>query len=158
MGIFDKFFKNASSESKFVYTPKSEQEAWVAILYACAGAEGNVSDVEIEKISSVVVLKTLFNPYKTQLVPTLFKPVIDAFKQVGSKALIDSSAPLIADENKATLFCLVFDLLLADGTLGEGEKEIAEYLIEKLNLDSGIAEKIIEVLLIKNKYAVVIRG
>jgi uncharacterized tellurite resistance protein B-like protein len=54
------------------------------------------------------------------------------------------------------LFALVIELLLADGFLGEKEKEILEYLTDLLKIESELAQKIVEVMLIKNKGNVII--
>lgn len=156
MGIFDRLFNNQSPNQSLGYTPKTEQEAWVALMYACAGAEGDVSLSERDQIIKLLIYKTIFNPYRDNIVDALIIPASDAQRNYGSKVLIDSSVSLIKTEDKETIFCLIFDILLADGILGEKEKEIAEYLIEKLNIDEVIAGKIIEVLIIKNKYSVII--
>lgn len=63
---------------------------------------------------------------------------------------------MISEQNKATLFALVMELLLADGILESKEKEIIEYLSTALNLQSDIAQKIVEVMLIKNYGNIVI--
>ena len=52
--------------------------------------------------------------------------------------------------------CLVMELLLADGHLGDKEKEIAEYLTSLLELDISVATSIVEVMLIKNKGNVIL--
>jgi uncharacterized tellurite resistance protein B-like protein len=151
MGLFDKIFN--SSNTTITYSPKSEQEAWIAIMYACISVDGNVSDAETDKLCQLVVFKTFF---KGKNIVDYYKPAFLAHKQIGSKALIDSSASMISEQNKATLFALVMELLLADGILESKEKEIIEYLSTALNLQSDIAQKIVEVMLIKNYGNIVI--
>jgi len=152
MGLFDKLFN--SNPSTIVYAPKNEQEAWVAIMYACIAADGNVSEAETDKMLQFLVFKSMFKGHN--IIEDLFKPAMTAQKQIGSKVVIDSSASLIGEDGKPTLVALVMELLLADGILGDQEQEIAEYLSASLNLESTLAHEIVEVMVIKNKGNVVI--
>ncbi|HLP55281.1 MAG TPA: tellurite resistance TerB family protein [Fluviicola sp.] len=154
MGLFDKLFN--SNPSTVTYTPKNEQEAWIAIMYACIAADGDVSEAETDKMIQFLVYKSMFKG--DNIIENLYKPAMTAQKQIGSKAVIDSSTSLISDDGKPTLFALIMELLLADGILGDQEREIVEYLSESLKLESSLAQKIVEVMLIKNKGNVVIVG
>lgn len=154
MGLFDKLFN--SNPSTVTYSPKNEQEAWVAIMYACIAADGDVSEAETDKMIQFFVFKTMFTGH--DIIEDLYKPALTAQKQIGSKVVIDSSTSLISEDGKPTLFALVMELLLADGILGDQEQEIAEYLSESLQLESTLARNIVEVMLIKNKGNVVIMG
>lgn len=155
MGIFDNFYSKQIATVEFL--PKTEQEAWFAIMYACAGADSEASDVEIDNMMKYLVFKTFFDNYKPDLVDDLVDPIIAHYHDFGSKVLIENSVSLVHEENKATLFSIVFDILLADGILSKEDKEISEFLIDKMDLDEELARKIIEVLLIKNKYSIKIR-
>lgn len=152
MGLFDKLFN--STPSTVTYSPKNEQEAWIAIMYACMAADGDVSEAETDKMVRFLVFKTMFQGHN--IVEDLYKPAMTAQKQIGSKAVIDSSTSLIGEDGKPTLFTLVMELLLADGILGDQEQEIVEYLSESLKLESALAQKVVEVMLIKNKGNVII--
>ncbi len=55
------------------------------------------------------------------------------------------------DENKATLFAMAADLMLSDGSMDAMEKEVLDYISSVINISIGIKEKIIDVVLIKNK-------
>ena len=145
MGLFDTVLKPKPS---VVYTPKSEPEAWIAIMFSCMAADENLSDAETSELSQIVVYKTLFNNYDKV---ELYKTAMAMQLQLGSKELIDRSVDKVSPENKPTLFALIVELLLADGILADQEKEITDYLASALDLDNALAEKIIEVILIKNK-------
>ncbi len=145
MGIFDTLFH--STPSTITYAPQSEQEAWVSVMYACIAADGEISDTETDKLCELLVVKTLFH---NRDIADYYHNSMLAHKQLGSKILIDSSVSAIQESNKPTLFTLTMELLLADGILGEKEKEIAEYLTEALALNPETARKIVEVMLIRN--------
>lgn len=145
MGIFDTLFE--SSPSTITYLPQNEQAAWVSVMYACIAADGEISDTETDKLCELLVVKTLFH---NQDLADYYHTSMLTHKQIGSKQLIDSSVPMVQEKNRATLFTLTMELLLADGILGRKEKEIAEYLTDALSLDSDSAKKIVEVMLIRN--------
>ena len=150
MGLFDKIFK--ANTVAFSYTPKSEQEAWIAIMYGCIAVDGEVSESEVDALLRLVVFKSLFENHD---IKSSYVNALSAYKQIGSKGLIDSSSAKVGSD-KATLFALVMELLLADGVLGSKEEEIAEYLTTSLSLDADLAQKIVEVMLIKNKGNIVV--
>ena len=150
MGLFDRIF---NSNAGIIYKPNNDKEAWVAILYACMSVDGEVSNIEIDNMVKSLVFKQKFQ--NVQIID-YYKPAMVAQNKIGSKAIIDSSISLILNEDKPTLFCLVMELLLADGHLGDKEKEIAEYLTSLLELDISVATSIVEVMLIKNKGNVIL--
>lgn len=146
MGLFDRFTSPAPS-APITYTPRNEQEAWIAVMYACIAVDGNTSEAEIDKLVQQVTFKILFNGHQ---IGDYYKAALIAHQQIGSKQLIDSSVSKVSDNSKATLFAMIMELLLSDGILGEQEKEIAEYLATALRLDETTSQKIVEVMVIRN--------
>jgi hypothetical protein len=149
MGLFDKIF----GSSKTTYTPQNKQEAIFAVMYACMATDGEVSQVEIDVLCRLLVYKQDFAGHD---IPAYHRVVAPIHIEVGSKVIIDSSVSVIPAEDKPTLFAMVMELLLADGVLGPNEQEIAAYLAEKLPLDLGLTQKIVDVILIKNKGNVIL--
>lgn len=146
MGIFDTHVQ--SDTSAIIYTPQSEQEAWVAIMYACMAVDGEISDTEIDKMCELLIVKKLFN---NKDIADYYEPVMKAHNLAGSRSIIDNSVSTIDAPNKPTLFALTMEILLADGILGDNEKKIAEYLSTSLELNNELAKKIVDVMLLKNK-------
>lgn len=146
MGIFDSHVQ--STTTTIIYTPQSEQEAWMAIMYACMAVDGEISDTEIDKMCELLVAKTLFH---NKEIADYYESVMKAHNLAGSRSIIDNSVPMIDESNKPTLFALTMEILLADGILGDNEKKIAEYLSIALELSDDIAKKIVDVMLLKNK-------
>ena len=142
MGIFDKLFSTVPSY--IPYTPKSEEEAWIAIMYACMEADGYASETEIKKLFQVLRKQPLF---KTKHIADYYQPAMLAHRVVGGKMLVDASIPFISQNHKALLFSLIMELLLADGILTETEKEIAAYLTHTLPLETASAQKIVNDIL-----------
>ncbi len=146
MGLFDTVLK--PKQPPITYTPKSEPEAWLAIMFSCMAVDEDISEAETNKLSQIMVAKTLFQNIDKV---ALYEKVMNLQLQMGSKELIDRSVEKVAEENKPTLFALIVELLLADGILAEKEKEITDYLASALDLDEDLAKNIIKVILIKNK-------
>lgn len=143
MGIFDKLLSKNES-----YCPRSEHEAWVAILYTCISIDGEVSDVENDAFLRLLLFKNKFAGI--EVVP-LYKSAMVAKKTFGGRHIIDTSALLIKEEDRQTVLALAAELVLADGIVTQKEKELLEYVATKLGIDEQLAAKIFEVILIKNR-------
>ncbi|PSR54200.1 hypothetical protein AHMF7605_12035 [Adhaeribacter arboris] len=157
MGLFDKIFNsdtnNKPNPEQYLYSPKSEQEAWIAIMYACMISDGEVSDAEVSQLSRTVVFKSLFKDHNTI---DYYKTAMTAHIKLDSKQLIDLCVSKVSDNNKATLFAITLELVMFDGTLSDSDKDIIEHLATALQLQDELASKIIEVTLIRNKYNVLV--
>jgi len=146
MGIFDKLFSSTSPAP--TYTPKSEQEAWIAIMYACMEADGYVSEPEVKKMFELVAKEQPL--FKNIHIADYYQPAMLTHKKVGGKVLIDNSADMVAPHNKAALFKAIMALLLADGILTDTEKEIATYLTTALPVELVEAKRIVDDILVSN--------
>lgn len=144
MGIFDKIF----SKTAAAYAPANEQEAWMSLMYACVAVDGNISEVETNQIAHAFTYKRLFQGSK---IGDLYAKAHMAHQEHGSKKMIDSCVPVVASDKKDTLFCLLVEMLLSDGNLAEAEKEIIEYAATALKIDETFSEKVVEVMLTRNR-------
>lgn len=147
MGLFDKMFNQTPSTPEG-FKPLNEKEAFIGILYASLASDGEVSEIESDRLSQLLVFKEMFSNFDI-VIP--YRRVAIVCVKLGSKKIIDECAPLISVENKEMLFAVVMDLMLVDGLLEEEEKDMAEYISAALSLEENRARMIIEVILIKNK-------
>lgn len=141
-------FNSAGPATEPAYTPKNEQEAWIAIMHASIAVDEDVAEEELEVLSSILAAKTMFEGHDTM---AYAKTVFYAQAKIGSKQLIDSAVDLILRENRATLFALTIQLVLSDCVVADKEKELIQYLYSALDLEGEFANKIVEVVLILNK-------
>ena len=137
--VFNKLFN--SSKPTRTYTPGSEQEAWIAIMYASMSIDGHIADAEVKKMFYLVEKLPLF---KRKQVAEYYRPAMLAHKKVGSYNLIDGSISLIQEDQKTLLFEMIMQLLLADGKFIQKEKEVAAYLTTALELEFDTAKKIVD--------------
>lgn len=143
MDIFKEFDKNNQNK-----TTLTEQEAWFGILFLCGTTDGDISDIEMDFLS-----KSLHNKEKfigLDLVP-LLKKSFGLKGNLGQLKFLELCCNSINDEDNGTVFCLAVDLILVDGILHPAEKHIIELLAKKMNLEPEYYNKIIEVMIIKNK-------
>lgn len=145
--MFDKF--GQKPERKNVnYRPESDYEAWIGILYACIAADGDDSDTEIEALSRMIAYKQKFS--RVDILP-LYEKVEDINKQIGGLALVEACAKVVDENDKNTLFAMAVEIVLADGILDDEEEKTIEFIAQQMNIDKKLVDKIVEVMLIRNK-------
>jgi len=117
-------------------------------MHACNAVDGEVADEELEALTQTLVNKSLFEGHD---ILAYSKAVFLAQAKLGSKHIVDNSVEKIAPENKATVFALTIQLVLADCVVADKEEELITYLYSALDLPADLAHKIVEVVLILNK-------
>src|SRR5438270_9002842 len=118
---------NSSSQ-----TLNNEQEAAVAILFACLHHSGKVvSGQQVEHLSRMLLLSKKFLHQDLQPLAEKALPLLKAF---GSRTVIEHSAPLISDSFRETLFAMVCELMTSNGELNEAESEIVGLTALYLNV------------------------
>lgn len=141
MGLFDKFKSNVEIND--------EKEAFFATVFACMAVDGEISQEEQVELMGILSKKQIF---RNTNIRSMVEKTVKLFQQVGgSMPLIEIAAPKISDNLKLTLFATCADLVLADGVVNQAEKNLMESLQKLLSVDAANAEKVIEVIIIKNK-------
>ncbi|MBF9252558.1 TerB family tellurite resistance protein [Pontibacter sp. 172403-2] len=146
-GIFNTSGKSAEIPAQ-AYSPQNEQEAWIAVMQACIAVDNNVADEELDILAQTLANKKLFKGHD---IMAYCRTVFYAHAQFGSKVLIDNSIDKIAVENRATLFALTIQLVLSDCIINDKEKELITYLYSALDLETDVANRIVDTVLILNK-------
>lgn len=136
MGLFDKTYQF----SAIPYTPRNEQEAWLAIMHACIAVDEDVSDEELDELSEFLANLPFFESHDIR---EYYRTVLLAHARIGSKRLIDDSVDTILADNKGPVFAASVELLLADGVLAEKEQELIRYLTSALDLEQAVADTIV---------------
>ncbi|WP_460218796.1 tellurite resistance TerB family protein [Psychroserpens sp. MEBiC05023] len=152
MGVFDKFVRQQETKET-AYKPHSDYEAWIGILYACMSSDGVVSDVEIDALTRMIVHKRKF--VGIDIAP-LYNAVFEAKLKIGGIGLVDICSKFVAESDKDTLFSMAIEIVLADGILNKDEEKVIELIADRMNIDPDLVDKIIQVMLIRNKGNVVI--
>jgi uncharacterized tellurite resistance protein B-like protein len=152
MGLFDQFIKKPEIKD-INYKPLSDFEAWIGILYACMSADGKVSDVEIDSLSRMIVMKQKFSGID---ISPLYDSVAEAKLKLGGIGLIEACSDFVNEHDKDTLFSMAIEIVLADGIIEKDEERVIELIADRMKIDSELVAKIIQVMLIRNRGNVVI--
>ncbi len=131
---------------------KTEQEAAVAILFACVmNGTKNLTSSEVDQLSRMLVLSSKFK--ETSLNDHTVKALSLQAKH-GSKALIEHSSALISDEFKETLFCMCCEMITFNGKVDEKESEILALCALHLGLSMENMKMYLTTYLIRNRWNV----
>lgn len=152
MGLFDQFIRQPEAKD-ITYKPLSDYEAWIGILYACMSSDGLVSDVEIDSLSRMIVHKQKFVGID---ISPLYDSVAEAKLKIGGIGLVEACSELVHIDDKETLFSMAIEIVLADGILEKDEEQVIELIADRMKIDSEMVEKIIQVMLIRNRGNVII--
>lgn len=140
------FFKNLVSRGAW-----SKEDAFYGILYAATAADGEVSAQESEEVIALAHrTKTMKGVSHTDLA-AIHARVEEQFKRDFNAALSDACNSVPA-EVVPSIFAHAVDVVFADGKVVTKEVDFLRTLADKLKLDEGTAQKIIDVLQIKNAY------
>ncbi|HVF81554.1 MAG TPA: hypothetical protein VM884_06455 [Flavisolibacter sp.] len=131
---------------------QNEQEAAVAVLFACLQHSGNaVQNRHIEHLSRLLLLSQKFGNFE---LPQLAQKVLPLLKAHGSRIVIEHSAPLITESFRETLFAMVCELMTGDGELSETESEIVGLTALYLGVSIELMRIMLTTFIIRNRWNV----
>lgn len=146
-GLLDIF--SSKSTSIVEYTPYSEVEALFNLLHLCTKADGESGKAEQYNLVNVIQNKKIFQ-YMGDI-EELYINAESVIGKYGTKAVVDGCVKKLSIDFHKTVFTLCADIILADGIITEQEAKLLAVIGEQLSVDSEFAQKVAEVLLIKNK-------
>jgi uncharacterized tellurite resistance protein B-like protein len=145
MGLFDTMFNDVPEEKKYV--PQDVREAYAAVLYCCANAEGNIGDAEIVFIDSLFLTMSIFEEHDGADYLQMAEKVCNNYTL---DQILEGSFLFIKEEQHSQLFCYCCDVFLADGAVTEEEKKNLEKIATLAKIDDEISKKIVEVAILRN--------
>lgn len=106
---------------------ETEQEAYLAIMYACMSVDGRVTEDETDELIQSLMKESVF---KDAPLIHLYKKVqlINQSIRFDAYTLIELAAPRISAELKGTVFKSALNLLQADGIVFGSEKDLMQHL------------------------------
>jgi len=145
MGLFS-FSKKPSSSDTF-----TKQEAFLAIALATSAADGNIVEEEAKGMFAYLLQMRMFDGYTERQVVDMFKKLVNVLENEGIGGLVAIAKNSLPDDLRETAFACAVDIALADGVVEDSEKNLLEELQQALDVSEEIGEKILEVLMIKNR-------
>jgi len=149
MGLFDTLFK--VNQSRLSNIKLSSEEAFIAIMFSAIKADDRVTREEMQTLGYIL---SRFKGLGS-LTPPQFNNLMDRFMKIvdreGVGTLVTAAKATLAEGLRETAFANAVELVLADGIVDPKEKEFLEKLQEAVGVSNETAEKIIQVMIIKNR-------
>lgn len=139
-------FDSASSREPVLKL--SRPEALMVLSVLAVAADGKM--VEEEKQTLAANHVRLFSFYSSEEFQELFKKVMGLLNEYSSSDLFTAAKAGLTPQLRETAFAIATDLIMSDGVVTQEEKDFMSELWEALEIEDGVAEKIIEVMMIKN--------
>ena len=146
MGLFDTFFGGMESSRKL--TP---QESFAGVLLAASACDGHISDDEASNLTTAVGRMRLFQRVNEKEFGQVMDKLLGILKKKGADTLLDGCCESLPKELANAAFANACNIVLADGVVDQEEKDFIEKLRTKLDVESGTAKAIAQVMVIKNK-------
>ena len=147
MGLLDKVFTSQGGDADKL----NAAEAFAAIALAAVASDGYLSDEEAQSIPFILSRMKLFQTYSDDMMRKLFDKLLGKLKREGVSALFNAATDSLPESLRHTAFAIATDLVLADGVVTDDEKTFLDELYQALEVSEELANKIIDVMLIKNK-------
>lgn len=146
------FFENRHSElSNQSQTVMSPAEAFAAITLISISIDGYISNEEVSSLLSSLNRMHIFRSYPSDVLRRLFDRLLSMSQKIGTSQLLQIAVASLPHELHETAFATATDLILADGEVTPDEDTLLTALYKALNISEAVANKIIDVMLIKNK-------
>ena len=146
MGLLDKVFNTQSGETDKL----NAAESFAAVALAAVASDGYLSDEEAQSIPIILSRMKLFQTYSDDMMRKLFDKLLSKLKRDGVSALFHAAKDALPESLRHTAFAVATDLVLADGVVTDEEKVFLDELYRALEVSEELANKIIDVMLIKN--------
>jgi len=146
MGLLDKVFSTQTSETEKL----NAAEAFAAIALAAVASDGYLSDEEAHSMPIILSRMKLFQSYSDDMMRKLFDKLLGKFRRDGVSSLFHAAKESLPESLRQTAFAVATDLVLADGVVTDEEKAFLDELYRALEVNEDLANKIIDVMLIKN--------
>lgn len=139
MGLFDKILGGQGTEN----TTFTKQEAFASILLVTVAADGHISDEEAQTFNATINRMQLYRDQTGDQFSHMMDKLIGMLKKHGHQQLLSRAYQSLPEDMRLTAFAVCTDLVFADGTVEEEEKETLENIQSSLQIPEEKALQII---------------
>ena len=125
-------------------------DAYIAVLLAAMDASGHTSADEAERAHHIIWSTRRFRDREGAEIDERIERVRALLAEQGTDSVLRASARALPDRLRAAVFAVAADLVLVDGRLERLESEFLRHLAGALDLDADTADRILDVIRIKN--------
>lgn len=129
--------------------PLTPAEALVGIALCAAYADGSLGADESEALSEELASLPPLRRESEAAIRAAMQKADRVLSKEGEAGLVARAAAALTPPLRETAFCLGADLVLADEEIAAEERAFIERLRRGLGVDPALAERILEVLLIR---------
>jgi uncharacterized tellurite resistance protein B-like protein len=126
-------------------------EAFAAIAYITVRADGNAAEAEVRAIVNSLPRMRLFQGYSDAQITGIFDRLESLVASQGIDSLLQAAIASLPQDLRETAFAVSADIVFADGKISEEEVGLLNWLYPALEISDEIAEKILDVMAIKNR-------
>ena len=124
-------------------------EAFTIIVLFGAIADGNISEEEKDIIVNSIGPTSFFRGYRKSQKQLITSTLVYLLQS--SNEALESAINVLPEKFRDTAFALATDVVMCDGTFTPSEKDNLVLLYQALSIPPMKAQKIMEVMYIKNK-------
>lgn len=146
MGLFDSLFGSVETGTKL--TP---QDAFAGILMCATACDGHIADDEAQSLGTTLVRMKLYQRQSEKQFGQMLEKLYGSIKKRGVEEMVNNCAAALPAELRDVAFCNACDIVLADGTLEQDERDFIHQLQAKLAIPNDRAREIVEIMVVKNK-------
>ncbi|MGL5082221.1 MAG: tellurite resistance TerB family protein [Microcoleaceae cyanobacterium] len=126
-------------------------EAFAAIALTAVAADGVITNSESQILRTTFTRMQLFQGYSAESKNEMLDRLLSQIKLEGYETLMKTAITKLPQDLRETAFAVATDITLSDGELADEEESLLDALYNSLGLSEEVANKIIDVMLIKNK-------
>ena len=127
----------------------SVAQAFANIIIFAAISDGVFEEEEKDIVVNILSRMNIFKPYQDYLKPMVTNCVQSLI--TNKDETLSNAIATLPPQLSETAFAVASDIVMSDGKITEQEEDLLKTLVDKLSLDKEIANKISEVMTIKNK-------
>lgn len=147
MSLFDEVIQDGSFQEQDF----GPHEGFAGVLLASSACDGHIADEEVQGLVTILGRMKLYQHVAPHKFNSMMDRLLGVLKRGGPEQLVEKSVPALPPELRETAFINCCDIVLADGVVEDDEKEFINNLMIKLEMDSGRAKDIVQVMVYKNQ-------
>ena len=147
MSLFDDILDDGVSGSPDF----GPQEGFAGVLLCASACDGHIGDEEGQSINLILGRRKLYERLTQQQFGSMMDRLVGELRRHGPEKLLEKSYPAVPPELRETAFANAMDIVLADGTVEQEERDFIDDLRGKLEVDKKRAKAIVQVMVYKNQ-------
>ena len=147
MGLFDNFSNVRTTKT----TDLSPAESFAGIMLATIAADGYLANEETQNLITTLYRMQLFQSYPNDHVSRMISKLMKIIQTQNADTLLNIAIGSLPEYLHETVFAVATDLILSDGEVSDIEEAVLSKLCNRLSISQDKVNKIIEVMIIKNR-------